>query len=85
MFVLQWKPKAVRQFEKINNHDMQAKIAAGIDTLEHFPKCKNIKMLKTYKTDYRLRVGRYRILFNVNSTIRIIKIEEIKKRDDQTY
>ena len=45
----------------------------------------NIKKLTNHQYDYRLRVGNYRVLFNVHECIEIISIEEVKKRDERTY
>ncbi len=44
-----------------------------------------MKALTNHEYAYRLRVGRFRILFDVDTTIRIIDIQEVKKRDDHTY
>lgn len=35
--------------------------------------------------DYLLRVGRYRVLFNYDGAVQIVTIEEVRKRDEQTY
>ncbi|MFP3335783.1 type II toxin-antitoxin system RelE/ParE family toxin, partial [Pseudomonas sp. SIMBA_064] len=34
---------------------------------------------------YRLRVGNYRVLFNWDGVIRVVEIEEVRKRDERTY
>jgi len=34
---------------------------------------------------YRLRVGRWRVMFDVREALRIIEVEEVKKRDEHTY
>ena len=38
-----------------------------------------------HRFDYRLRVGRYRVLFNYADVVKIIEIQEVKKRDERTY
>ena len=43
------------------------------------------RALVNHTCDYRLRVGNYRVLFNHDSLVEIISIEEVKKRDDHTY
>jgi len=54
--------------------------------LDSFPDCQNIKALTHHKNDYRMRVGNWRILFDmIDDTPAIISIEEVKKRDDRTY
>ena len=60
-------------------------VSLPVDTLCNFPYVRNIKALTNHKYDYRLRVGRYRVLFNHFEKIHIISIEEVKKRDDSTY
>ena len=34
---------------------------------------------------FRMRVGNWRILFDVEDRIKIIMIQEVKKRDERTY
>lgn len=34
---------------------------------------------------YRLRVGQFRVLFNYDGDVKIVSIEEIKRRDENTY
>ena len=58
-----------------------------MDQLSDFPNCKqlDISELKNHRFDYRLRVGRYRVLFNYADVVKIIEIQEVKKRDERTY
>ena len=38
------------------------------------------------KPGYRLRVGRYRVLFTIHAGIPlVVRIEEVKKRNEHTY
>jgi mRNA-degrading endonuclease RelE of RelBE toxin-antitoxin system len=41
--------------------------------------------LTNHTHGHRLRVGNYRVLFNVLATVEVINIEEVKKRDERTY
>ena len=54
----------------------------AVDTLKRFPNCSNIKKMKT-RNEYRFRVGNWRIFFT--DTIKILYIEEVKKRNERTY
>lgn len=49
------------------------------------PNVHNVIALTQHQYGYRLRVGRYRVLFNWDGAIHIVDIEEVKKRDEQTY
>ncbi len=42
------------------------------------PKCPNVKALTNLQHGYRLRVGNYRVLFNWNSIIKIVDIQEVR-------
>ncbi|UTC65193.1 type II toxin-antitoxin system RelE/ParE family toxin [Treponema sp. OMZ 788] len=84
MIKIEWKNKATKQFLKLPQ-EQQIQIADGVDVLYNFPNVQNVKTLKNHKYQYRLRIGRFRILFNFRKVIEIISIEEVKKRDDNTY
>ncbi len=85
MFDINWSLKALRQLEKIRNRVVQKVIFNAVDALKDYPGCPNIKALKAHKYEYRLRVGRYRVFFNIREKIELIHIEEVKKRDERTY
>ncbi len=54
-----------------------------IESLEKFPNLRQIKQLKNHPiADYRLRVGNYRILFDVNWDDKEIYILKIGHRKD---
>ena len=80
-----WRLRAVKQLAKISK-SIQSQIEKAVDTLYDWPNVKHIKKLVN-RNDYRLAVGRYRVLFtiNPNGSITVIHIEEVKKRDDRTY
>lgn len=79
-----WTTRAVRQFRKLPT-ETQRTLGAGVGTLVDWPAVQNVKKL-TGRSDYRLRVGDFRILFTVHPgmPVTIIKIEEVKKRDEHT-
>jgi mRNA interferase RelE/StbE len=79
---LEWKPKALRQFRKIKHQKARETIYNAVTSLKQFPDCSNIKKLKN-RTEYRLRVGKWRMFFTDSLTI--LYIEEVKKRNEHTY
>jgi mRNA-degrading endonuclease RelE of RelBE toxin-antitoxin system len=82
MKTINWSTKAVRQLRKIPDPGEQDKIYNGIQTLVHFPECRNIKKLEG-RDQYRLRVGRWWVLFS--ESLEIIEIQGVKKRNGHTY
>lgn len=79
------KSKAVKQLDKIADRDTRKEIRDEVSNLSDWPNVQNVKKLANHKYDYRLRVGRFRVFFDISDTVRIIHIEEVKKRDDRTY
>ena len=63
----------------------QGNIADAVDTLRNGQHAEQVKAL-VGKPGYRLRVGRYRVLFTIHAGIPlVIRNEEVKKRDEHTY
>jgi mRNA-degrading endonuclease RelE of RelBE toxin-antitoxin system len=74
-----------KQLKKIGDRAVQEGILSATHGLSMFPACTNVKRLIDHEPTHRLRVGNWRILFNVFEEISIIRIEEAKKRDESTY
>jgi mRNA-degrading endonuclease RelE of RelBE toxin-antitoxin system len=48
-------------------------------------KARNVKALTNHEYGYRLRVGNYRVFFDFDGAVRIVSIEEVRKRDERTH
>ena len=79
-----WTPKAAKQLRKLDRQ-YQIVIRDGVNKLAFMPNCQNIKALPNHRYGYRLRIGNYRVLFDWDGMVKIIEIQEIKKRDECTY
>ena len=84
MYFIDWRTKALRQLAKIRDIDTRKDIVNAVAALADLPNAKQVKQLTNHKYGYRLRVGRYRVFFDVAETVMIVRIEEVKKRDDRT-
>lgn len=81
-----WQPKATKQLLKIGDRKLRARIVNGVAGLTSFPDCRNVKALTGHPYGYRLRIGNWRVFFDIIDDIpAIISIEEVKKRDERTY
>ena len=66
MFKIIYAKSVLKDLKRIAPHNL-ANIKEGIEELEHFPNISQIKRLKNHPlSDYRLRVGNYRVLFDMN-------------------
>ena len=80
-----WKPIARKQLKKLPL-DRQGQIYQAVCSLDGMPKVHaDVKKLKGLDDTYRLRVGRYRVIFGFYERIQIVEIQEVKKRDERTY
>lgn len=82
MKTIKWKTKALRQLRKIRDSRTRGRIYDRVESLKSFPECKNVKNLQD-RDEYRLRVGRWRVIFT--ESLEIIKIQEVKIRNGHTY
>ena len=81
---IEWTTKALRRARKLPPTD-RGTIADAVATLHDWPHVEQVKALAG-KPGYRLRVGRYQVLFIIHAGIPlVIRIEEVKKRDEHTY
>lgn len=58
------RKSAIKDLQKINE-PFKSKLHEKIISLKNFPDISNIKKLTNFEPAYRLRVGDYRILFDV--------------------
>ena len=85
MNAINWQPKALRQLRKVDAHaGKQIREAVSTELLD-LSKARNVKALTNHEHGYRLRVGNYRVFFDFDGAVRIVSIEEVRKRDERTY
>jgi len=82
MFKIIYAKSIVKDLRKITfNH--RSNIKEGIEELEKFPNISQMTRLKNHPlADYRLRIGDYRVLFDVNWEQKEIYILKIGHRRD---
>jgi len=67
----------VRQLRKLPKQDIQ-RIIKEVEKLKDFPDVVNVKALKARK-DYRLRIGRYRVIFEIREhTVYVTQVTDRK-------
>lgn len=81
---IHWTRKAVKQLLKLHSaHQIQ--IRDAVTMLAGMPDVGNVKALTGHDYAYRLRVGNYRVMFDWDGAIKVVSIQEVKKRDERTY
>lgn len=83
-FSIVWQAKAKKQLAKLDKPD-QLSVWRSVGSLAVLPWGANVIALTRHKYGFRLRAGRFRVLFDFDGQLRIVSIEEVRKRDEQTY
>lgn len=86
MVTVQWTMKAIKQLRSIDTRYRKA-ISEKVSQLESFPGVTlDIKKLHGLEQQYRLRVGDYRIIFEITDGEPVIcAITSVKRRTSTTY
>lgn len=82
---ISWTPRAAKQLRKLPPRAQTAIRDDVYDKLSAFPQCSGVKALTNHTNGFRLRVGSYRVFFEFDGMIKLVRIEEVKKRDERTY
>lgn len=85
MNTIKWTDKAIKQASKVKDAAMRARIFDEAQALADFPNCANVKKLTDADYPYRLRIGNFRLFFTFDGFIKVVFIEEVKKRNERTY
>ena len=80
MYDLQYNKKAIKALEKINDPYYSA-ILKAIDELAENPRPFGYKKL-TGRSGYRIRVGTYRIIYDIFDDVLVVEIVNIGSRGD---
>lgn len=83
MYTINWTRAATKQLQRIDRQGQKA-IVAAVGALAEPDSARNVKALVDHKYGFRLRVGNYRVLFDLDTVIRIAKIQEVRRRDGKT-
>jgi mRNA-degrading endonuclease RelE of RelBE toxin-antitoxin system len=82
---ISWQPRALRQLRKIDAHAGKQIREAVSAELVDLSAARNVKALTNHEYGFRLRVGNYRVFFDFDGAVRIVSIEEVRRRDERTY
>ncbi len=73
------RKSAIKDLKKLDP-DVRNRLHDKIESLAKFPEISNIKRLTNFEPAYRMRVGNYRVLFDVTDDI--VEIGRVLHRKD---
>ena len=80
-FGIQFKSSAAKEFRNLPQ-DIKKRVITKIDLLSSNPLPKDVKRLKGKNDYYRLRIGVFRIVYELHQTDKMILITRIRHRRD---
>jgi mRNA interferase RelE/StbE len=82
MYSVTFKPSALKELNDLNNKDVK-RIMEKITALEEVPRPVNCKKLKGSNENlYRIRIGDYRVIYNIDDGIKVVSIRDVGNRKD---
>ncbi len=81
MYNIVLKRSAEKDLDKINEPYI-TKIINQIENLKVNPRSRKVKKLVSKENEYRLKIDKYRVLFYIDETNKLIKISRILHRKD---
>lgn len=80
-FKIEWKSSSENDIKKIDRQYIQ-KILDAIESISNNPFPIRSRKLRSSESSYRLRVGDYRVIYQVNFENRVITIFYVRHRKD---
>lgn len=78
-YTIDFKPLALRQLADLNKN-IRERLNLKIQTLAENPRPHGVKKLSGYEQTYRIRVGDYRVLYEIHDQILLILVVEVGHR-----
>jgi mRNA interferase RelE/StbE len=78
---IEWKASALRELKRIDRQDVP-RIVAAVGTLSDNPFPTGVRKLQGTENTYRMRVGDYRVLYEVYHSSICIQIIRVRHRKD---
>jgi mRNA interferase RelE/StbE len=80
-YEIEFTHRAFRQFQSLQ-FTVQKKIGAKVELLRKDPRQRGIEKLEGIKSAYRLRVGDYRVVFEVLDEFQLVRVVKVGHRRD---
>jgi mRNA interferase RelE/StbE len=80
-YKIEFTKGARKEFKKLSQ-ELQDRIQAEVDELANEPRPNGVKKLKGEENSYRIRIGDYRVVYEIYDNILLISIVKVKHRSE---
>jgi len=81
IYSVKYTPAASRQIGRLNK-ELQARLKPKIAKLAENPRPPGYKKLKSFDNHYRIRVGDYRVIYEIHDDVLLVLIVKVGPRED---
>ena len=81
MYAISYERKAERELLALPG-EVGRRLAAAIDALSQEPRPRGCRKIVGEDRVYRIRVGRYRVIYEIRDDVLVVVIIRVAKRDD---
>lgn len=81
IYQIEWKNSALRELKRIDR-DVISRIIAAVDSLSVEPLPSGVRKLQGSLRTYRIRVGEYRIIYELRQSHLVVEVVRVRHRKD---
>jgi mRNA interferase RelE/StbE len=81
MYKIELLKSAAKEFRDLDD-TTKRRITEKIDKLIEEPRLRGVRKLRGHKSLYRIRVGSFRIVYDINEEIELIQVTRIRHRSE---
>jgi mRNA interferase RelE/StbE len=81
MYRTEFLSSAAKEFRNLEE-EIKRRVVVAIDELVEKPRPKGVRKLRGHKQLYRIRVGSYRVVYELDDAARLIRVTRIRHRDE---
>lgn len=81
MYEVEFLTSAAKEFRSLEAQ-IKRRVSAAIDSLQENPRPRGVRKLRGHESLYRIRVGSYRVVYEIDDEAELIVVTRIRHRRD---
>jgi mRNA interferase RelE/StbE len=79
MYEIEFVTSAAKEFRSLEDR-IKRRVAVAIDALRENPRPRGVRKLRGHERLYRIRVGSYRVVYEIDEQAKLIRVTRIRHR-----
>lgn len=81
LYSIEWKSSATKELKKLPK-PIISKIVLAVESLSSEPRPTGVRKLTDTKNTYRIRIGEYRVVYNILDRRLVVEVIRVRDRKD---